>query len=94
MNDFPQHPDLRITGHEIAFKRHLRLDVYRFHHRLYSGEWSRERVYDVIDRNVDLPIMTVDSSDLDMYTRDGYFSLDFRVSLGGERRRAQIGVKA
>jgi ADP-ribose pyrophosphatase len=50
MNDFPSHPDLKITAHEIAFRRHLRLDVYRFHHRLYSGEWSGERIYDVIRR--------------------------------------------
>jgi lipopolysaccharide transport system ATP-binding protein len=63
---------------------------------LYSllADFRLERVYDVIDRNVDLPILTVDSSDVDMYTRDGYFSLDFRVSVGAEPRRAQIGAKA
>jgi len=60
MNDFPQHPDLRITGHEIVFKRHLRLDVYRFHHRLYSGEWSGERIYDVIRRGAAVAILLYD----------------------------------
>lgn len=60
MNDFPQHPDLRITGHEIAFKRHLRLDVYRFHHRLYSGEWSGERAWDVVRRGGAVAIVLYD----------------------------------
>jgi ADP-ribose pyrophosphatase len=60
MSDFPQHPDLRITGHEIGFKRHLRLDVYRFHHRLYSGEWSGERLYDVIRRGAAVAVLLYD----------------------------------
>jgi ADP-ribose pyrophosphatase len=60
MTDFPQHPDLRITGHEIAFKRHLRLDVYRFHHRLYSGEWSPERFYDVVRRGAAVAVLLYD----------------------------------
>jgi ADP-ribose pyrophosphatase len=60
MTDFPQHPDLRITGHEIAFKRHLRLDIYRFHHRLYSGEWSPERVYDVVRRGAAVGVLLYD----------------------------------
>jgi ADP-ribose pyrophosphatase len=60
MSDFPQHPDLRITGHEIAFKRHLRLDVYRFHHRLYSGGWSGERVWDVVRRGGSVAIVLYD----------------------------------
>jgi ADP-ribose pyrophosphatase len=60
MSDFPQHPDLRITGHEIAFKRHLRLDVYRFNHRLYSGEWSPERVYDVVRRGAAVAVILYD----------------------------------
>jgi hypothetical protein len=49
-----------------------------------------ERVYDVIDRNVDLPIVTVDSKDLDMYTRDGYFSLDYRVSVDTASHKEQV----
>jgi len=60
MNDLPSHPDLKITGHEIAFKRHLRLDVYRFQHRLYSGEWSGERVYDVIRRGAAVAVLLYD----------------------------------
>ena len=58
--DFSEHPDLRITGHEIAFKRHLRVDVYRFHHRLFSGEWSGERIYDVIRRGAAVGVLLYD----------------------------------
>jgi len=60
MTDFPEHPDLRIAGHEVAFKRHLRVDVYRFHHRLYSGEWSGERVYDVMRRGAAVAVLLYD----------------------------------
>jgi ADP-ribose pyrophosphatase len=58
--DFPDHPDLRITGHEIGFKRHLRVDVYRFSHRLFSGEWSGERIYDVIRRGAAVGVLLYD----------------------------------
>jgi ADP-ribose pyrophosphatase len=46
----PSHPDARIEGAEIGFTRFLRLDVVRFRHRLFSGEWSGERTYDVLRR--------------------------------------------
>jgi len=60
MNDVPSHPDLRVVAHEIAFKRHLRLDVVRFHHRMFSGEWSGERVYDVVRRGAAVAILLYD----------------------------------
>jgi len=60
LSDFPPHPDLEITGHEIGFKRHLRLDVYRFRHRLFSGAWSSERVYDVIRRGAAVAALLYD----------------------------------
>lgn len=60
MTDRPSHPDLRVVGHEIAFKRHLRLDVFRFHHRMFSGEWSSERVYDVVRRGAAVAILLYD----------------------------------
>src|SRR3981081_3208124 len=44
----PSHPDARIDGAETPFSRFLRVDVVRFRHRLFSGEWSGERVYDVL----------------------------------------------
>ena len=60
MSDFPQHPDLRITGHEIGFKRHLRLDVYRYRHRRFSGEWSNELVWDIVRRGEAVAIVLYD----------------------------------
>jgi len=60
MSDQPTHPDLRIVAHEIAFGRHLRLDVFRFHHRLFSGEWSGERVYDVVRRGAAVAVLLYD----------------------------------
>lgn len=60
MTDHPSHPDLRVAGHEIAFERHLRLDVFRFHHRMFSGEWSGERVYDVVRRGAAVAILLYD----------------------------------
>ena len=60
MSDFPEHPDLRITGHEIVFQRHLRLDVYRFHHRRFSGEWSNELVWDIVRRGDAVAIVLYD----------------------------------
>jgi ADP-ribose pyrophosphatase len=60
MTDHPSHPDLRVAGHEIAFKRHLRLDVFRFQHRMFSGDWSGERVYDVVRRGAAVAILLYD----------------------------------
>jgi ADP-ribose pyrophosphatase len=44
----PGHPDAEIAEVTTAFKRFLRFDVVRFRHRLFSGEWSGERLYDVL----------------------------------------------
>jgi len=60
MSDLPEHLDLRITGLEIAFKRHLRLDVVRFRHRLFSGEWSGERVWDIVRRGAAVAVVLYD----------------------------------
>jgi ADP-ribose pyrophosphatase len=60
MSDLPEHPDLKITAQEIAFRRHLRLDVVRYRNRLYSGEWSGERVYDVVRRGGAVAIILYD----------------------------------
>jgi ADP-ribose pyrophosphatase len=60
MSDPPAHPDLQIVAHETPFKRHLRLDVIRFRHRLFSGEWSGERVYDVLRRGGAVAIVLYD----------------------------------
>jgi ADP-ribose pyrophosphatase len=60
MSDLPRHPDLRIVAHEVAFRRHLRLDVFRFQNRLYSGEWSGERVHDVVRRGAAVAVVLYD----------------------------------
>jgi ADP-ribose pyrophosphatase len=59
-NDIPDHPDLRVATQEIGFKRHLRLDVVRFRHRLFSGEWSGERVWDVVRRGAAVAVVLYD----------------------------------
>jgi ADP-ribose pyrophosphatase len=60
MNDLPSHPDLRIVAREVAFHRHLRVEVFRFQHRLYSGEWSGERLYDVVRRGAAVAVLLYD----------------------------------
>jgi len=60
MSELPSHPDLRIIAHEVAFRRHLRLDVVRFRHRLFSGDWSGERVFDVVRRGAAVAILLYD----------------------------------
>jgi ADP-ribose diphosphatase len=58
--EIPPHPDLEITGVEIGFSRFLRVDVVRFRHRLFSGEWSPERRYDVLRRGDAVAIVLYD----------------------------------
>lgn len=54
------HPDVLITGAEIAFERFLRMDVFRFRHHLFSGEWSGLRSYDVLRRGPAVAIVLYD----------------------------------
>jgi len=56
----PSHPDAHIEGAETPFSRFLRVDVVRFRHRLFSGEWSAERVYDVLRRGDAVALMLYD----------------------------------
>jgi ADP-ribose pyrophosphatase len=42
------HPDVEIIEATKAFERFLRLDVFRFRYRLFSGGWSVLRSYDVL----------------------------------------------
>src|SRR5258708_23037259 len=58
--DLPSHPDARLEGAETPFSRFLRVDVVRFRHRLFSGEWSGERLYDVLRRGDAVAIMLYD----------------------------------
>jgi ADP-ribose pyrophosphatase len=54
------HPDVAITGAEVAFERFLRMDVFHFRHRLFSGEWSEPRSYDVLRRGPAVAIVLYD----------------------------------
>src|SRR5215469_4157844 len=54
------HPDVAITNAEIAFERFLRVDIFRFRHRLFSGEWSGLRSYDVLRRGPAVAIALYD----------------------------------
>lgn len=56
------------------------------------GDTRAEQFYDVIDRNVDLPMLSVDSRDPDMYARSGYFSVDYRISVDGGSRRERAAA--
>src|SRR5689334_13374153 len=56
----PSHPDARFDGAETPFSRFLRVDVVRFSHRLFSGGWSGERVYDVLRRGDAVALMLYD----------------------------------
>jgi len=56
----PAHPDLEIGEAVTAFQRFLRVDVFRFRHRLFSGEWSALRSYDVLRRGEAAAIVLYD----------------------------------
>jgi ADP-ribose pyrophosphatase len=42
------HPDVEIMQTETGFRGFLRLDVVRFRHRRFSGEWSALRRYELL----------------------------------------------
>jgi ADP-ribose pyrophosphatase len=46
----PAHPDVQIEDVSTVSARKLRIDTLKFRHRLFSGEWSAERDYDVLRR--------------------------------------------
>jgi ADP-ribose pyrophosphatase len=46
----PVHPDVRFEDVSTVSARKLRIDTLKFRHRLFSGEWSAERNYDVLRR--------------------------------------------
>ena len=59
-NALPAHPDARIVNIDTPFARFLRIDVVRFRHKLFSGEWSGEREYDVLRRGEAVAIILYD----------------------------------
>ena len=58
--EVPSHPDIQIDAVDTGFSRFLRVDVVRFRHRLFSGAWSGERLYDVMRRGDAVAIVLYD----------------------------------
>jgi len=56
----PSHPDVEIARTRTVSARHLRIDTFRFRHRLFSGEWSAQRNYDVLRRGQVVAIVLYD----------------------------------
>jgi len=56
----PSHPDAELALTTTVSARHLRIDTLRFRHRLFSGEWSAERNYDVLRRGQAVAIVLYD----------------------------------
>jgi ADP-ribose pyrophosphatase len=56
----PTHPDVEIAHSQSISARHLRIDTIRFRHRLFSGEWSGERNYEVLRRGQAVAIVLYD----------------------------------
>ena len=54
------HPDVELAHAWTFPTRHLRIDVFRFRHRLFSGEWSAERSYEVLRRGQAVAIVLYD----------------------------------
>jgi ADP-ribose pyrophosphatase len=54
------HPDAEIVEAATPFQRYLRVDTFRFRHRLFSGEWSGVRSYDVLRRGEAVVILLYD----------------------------------
>jgi ADP-ribose pyrophosphatase len=54
------HPDLDLIDATTAVERYLRVDTFRFRHRLFSGQWSAGRSYDVLRRGQAVAIVLFD----------------------------------
>jgi ADP-ribose pyrophosphatase len=78
------HPDAEVIDAANVFARYLRIDTFRFRHRLFSGEWSAVRSYDVLRRGQAVAIVLYDPD------RDSVVLVEqFRLPalLGGSRPR-------
>src|SRR4029077_8922183 len=86
----PEKPDVEILGAETGFARHLKVEVVRFRHRLFTGGWSGERVFDVVRRGAAVGVVLYDPE------RDSVVLIEqFRVAaLYGGRSPWQIEAVA
>ncbi|MGH7047160.1 MAG: NUDIX domain-containing protein [Stellaceae bacterium] len=58
--DPPAHPDVEIIEQATGFERFLRMEVIRFRHRLFGGEWSLPHTYDVLRRGAAVAVVLYD----------------------------------
>lgn len=56
----PSHPDVEIIEAATAFERFLRMEVVRFRHRRFSGEWSEPLTHDVLRRGQAVAVVLYD----------------------------------
>ena len=56
----PVHSDIEIIETTKAFERFLRMDVIRFRHRRFSGEWSAPHTHDVLRRGQAVGVVLYD----------------------------------
>lgn len=56
----PVDPGVEIIEANTGFEHFLRMDVFRFRYRRFSGEWSAERTYDVLRRGQAVAIALYD----------------------------------
>jgi ADP-ribose pyrophosphatase len=56
----PPHCDVEIADSQSISGHHLRIDTFRFRHRLFSGDWSAERSYEVLRRGQAVAIVLYD----------------------------------
>jgi ADP-ribose pyrophosphatase len=54
------HPDVEIAHTQTGSGHHLRIDTFVFKNRLFSGEWSAERDYEVLRRGQAVAIVLYD----------------------------------
>ena len=56
----PAHPEVEIIEVAKGFERFLRMEVIRFRHRRFSGEWSAPQTHDVLRRGQAVGIVLYD----------------------------------
>ncbi|HTV45540.1 MAG TPA: NUDIX domain-containing protein [Stellaceae bacterium] len=56
----PLHRDVEIIERATGFARFLRIEVIRFRHRLFRGEWSLPHTYDVLRRGAAVAVVLYD----------------------------------
>ncbi len=56
----PAHPGIELIESTTGFERFLRMEVIRFRHRLFNGEWSAPQTHDVLRRGAAVAVALYD----------------------------------